>query len=101
MLVFQFIGYSLQAIIHNPFLLNIIKGFLEFSSGSIQLLQYQHLLVYPFVSLYLSFSGLSVLMQVDNILDGIPYSFRKYFIARVLHGLSSFIICLLLQYLMI
>lgn len=101
MLVFQFIGYSLQAIIHNPFHLNIIKGFLEFSSGSIQLLQYQHLLVYPFVSFYLSFSGLSVLMQVDNILDGIPYSFRKYFIARVLHGLSSFIICLLLQYLMI
>lgn len=99
MLVFQFIGYSLQALIHDPFLLSIIKGFLEFSSGSIQLLQYQHFLVYPFVSFYLSFSGLSVLMQVDNILDGIPYSFKKYFFARLFHGLFSFLICLGLHYL--
>ena len=101
MLVFQFVGYSLQAIIHDPFLLSIIKGFLEFSSGSIQLLQYQHFLVYPFVSFYLSFSGLSVLMQVDNILDGIPYSFKAYVLSRLLHGVCSFFICLGLQYLTI
>lgn len=99
MLVFQFIGYSLQTIIPHPFLLSIVKGFLEFSSGSIQLLQYQHFLVCPFVSFYLSFSGLSVLMQVDNILDGIPYSFKKYFLARLCHGIFSFMICFGLQYL--
>lgn len=99
MLVFQFIGYSLKSIISNTFVLQIINGFLEFSSGSIQLLQYHHILVYPFVSFFLSFSGLSVLMQVDNILDGIPYSFKKYFQARLLHGIFSFLICLILQYL--
>lgn len=99
MLVFQFIGYSLQSVIHNEFLLSILKGFLEFSSGAMQLLQYHNNLVYPFVSFYLSFSGLSVLMQVDNILDGIPYSFKKYFLSRLFHGICSFILCFILQYL--
>ena len=101
MLVFQFIGYSLQTIIHHHFLLTIIRGFLEFSSGSIQILQYHHFLVYPFISFYLSFSGLSVLMQVDNILDGIPYSFKQYVLSRLVHGICSFFICLVLQYLTI
>lgn len=98
MLVFQFVGYSLGTIIHNHFLLTIIQGFLEFSSGSIQLLQYHHFLVYPFVSFYLSFSGLSVLMQVDNILEGIPYSFSIYFKDRIVHGICSFLLCCILQY---
>lgn len=100
MLVFQFVGYSLQTIIHNKFLLSIIQGFLEFSSGSIQLLQYNHFLVYPIVSFYLSFSGLSVLMQVDNILEGIPYSFPTYFKDRIIHGICSFLLCCLLQYIL-
>lgn len=99
MLVFQFVGYSLEALIHNHFVLSIIQGFLEFSSGSIQLLQYQHFLVYPFVSFYLSFSGLSVLMQVDNILEGIPYSFACYFKDRFIHGILSFLLCCAIQYL--
>lgn len=99
MLVFQFIGYSLQSVIHNEFFLSILRGFLEFSSGAIQLLQYHNMLVYPFVSFYLSFSGLSVLMQVDNILDGIPYSFKKYFLSRFFHGICSFLLCFILQYL--
>ncbi len=99
MLVFQFVGYSLHLFIHNPFVLNIIQGFLEFSSGSIQLLQYEHFLVYPFISFYLSFSGLSVLMQVDNILENIPYSFSKYCKDRLIHGILSFLLCCVAQYL--
>ncbi len=99
MLVFQFVGYSLNFVLDDPFLLAIIQGFLEFSSGSLQILQYHHFLVYPFICFYLSFSGLSVIMQVDNILEGIPYSFSKYFIDRCLHGIASFLICCLLQYL--
>ena len=94
MLVFQFVGYSLHSLIHSPFILNIIQGFLEFSSGSIQLLTFEHQLVYPFICFYLSFSGLSVLMQVDNILEGIPYSFSKYFKDRLIHGIASFCLCL-------
>lgn len=97
MLVFQFVGYSLHSIIHNEFILAIIQGFLEFSSGAIQLLKFNHFLVYPFVCFYLSFSGLSVLMQVDNILEGVPYSFQKYFKDRFIHGLASFILCTLIM----
>ncbi|MFR7590934.1 MAG: hypothetical protein ACLUVC_05765 [Longibaculum sp.] len=96
MLVFQFVGYSLHSIIHDRFLLSIIQGFLEFSSGSLQLLKYHHILVYPIVSFYLSFSGLSVLMQVDNILEGIPYSFSRYFKDRLIHGFCSFFICFII-----
>jgi len=99
MLVFQFVGYSLHFLFDNPFILAVIQGFLEFSSGSLQLLEYQHFFVYPFVCFYLSFSGLSVLMQVDNILEGIPYSFSRYFFDRLIHGLLSFLLCCLFQYL--
>ena len=100
MLVFQFVGYSLHSIIQNEFILAVIQGFLEFSSGAIQLLKFNHFLVYPFVCFYLSFSGLSVLMQVDNILEGIPYSFQRYFKDRLVHGLASFLLCTLIMLLL-
>lgn len=93
MLVFQFVGYSLHFFIQNPFILAIIQGVLEFSSGSIQLLQFQSFFVLPIICFYLSFSGLSVLMQVDNILEGIPYSFKRYLKDRLIHGFFSFILC--------
>ncbi len=99
MLVFQFVGYSLHFLFDNPFILCIIQGFLEFSSGSLQLLEYHYSFVYPLVCFFLSFSGLSVLMQVDNILEGIPYSFSKYFINRLIHGFFSFFLCCVYQYL--
>ncbi|MCD8028266.1 MAG: hypothetical protein LUF02_06325 [Erysipelotrichaceae bacterium] len=98
MLVFQCIGYSLKMIVSDDFIYNMIQGILEFSSGSINLLAYSHTFVYPMISFFLSFSGLSVLMQVDNILEDIPYSFKSYFISRVFHGISSFGICWMLQY---
>ncbi|MEG0275924.1 MAG: hypothetical protein RR630_02745 [Coprobacillus sp.] len=93
MLVFQFIGYSLHFFIKNTFILAIIQGMLEFSSGSIQILQFQSFFVLPVVCFYLSFSGLSVLMQVDNILEGVPYSFKKYLKSRLIHGVCSFLLC--------
>ncbi len=95
MLVFQFVGYSLHSIIQNEFILSIIQGFLEFSSGSIHLLKYQSFLIYPIICFFLSFSGLSVLMQVDNILEGVPYSFKKYVKDRFIHGACSFLLCFL------
>lgn len=99
MLVFQFIGYSLNLFIDEPFVLAIIQGCLEFSSGSLKILQFHSFFVYPCVCFFLSFSGLSVLMQVDNILEGIPYSFSKYLRDRLIHGICSFLLCCLLQYL--
>lgn len=97
MLVFQFIGYAISDIIKNDFITAIIQGILEFSSGSLQLLQFDHNpLVYSLVCFNLSFSGFSVMMQTDNLLDGIDYSFKRYFKDRLFHGVCSFIICFII-----
>lgn len=97
MLVFQFIGYALSHIINNSFFYAIVQGILEFSSGSLQLLQFEHTpLVYSLICFNLSFSGLSVMMQTDNLLYGIDYSFKDYFMARLYHGIFSFTICLVI-----
>lgn len=97
MLVFQFIGYALSHVINDSFFYAIIQGILEFSSGSLQLLQFKHTpLVYSLICFNLSFSGLSVMMQTDNLLYGIDYSFKNYFMARLYHGIFSFTICLVI-----
>ena len=97
MLVFQFIGYALSHIIKDSFINAIIQGILEFSSGSLQLLEFKHTpLVYSLICFNLSFSGISVMMQTDNLLYVIEYSFKEYFIARLYHGILSFMICLVL-----
>ena len=96
MLVFQFLAMALSPFISNPFLLVIIQGMLEFSSGTLQLLRFTHTpLVYALVCFNLSFAGISVFMQTDNLLENIPYSFSKYVKARIFHGILSFILCLI------
>jgi hypothetical protein len=97
MLVFQYIGYSLGFFIKNEFILSIIQGILEFSSGSFKILQFHNIFVYPLIAFFLSFSGFSVLMQIDNLLENIPYSFKKYFFSRIYHGCFSFMLCFLVQ----
>ncbi len=99
MLVFQFVGYSLNIFVSSDYALFSIQGILEFSYGAIQILKYPSFWTYPIVCFFLSFSGFSVLMQVDNILEGIPYSFQRFFFDRLLHGILSFIICCGAQYL--
>jgi len=99
MLVFQFVGYSLRSFINQPFLIAIIQGCLEFSSGALQLLQFSSFLTYPMICFFLSFSGLSVFMQIDNILEDIPYSFYHFFKSRLFHGICSFLLCCLIQWL--
>ena len=98
MLVFQFIGYSLHTFIEDNFILAIIQGCLEFSSGALSILKFNSFFVYPCIAFFLSFSGLSVFMQVDNILEKIPYSFTKYVKDRFIHGICSFLLCSLAQY---
>ena len=97
MLVFQFLGYAIGHLIKDNFINAIIQGLLEFSSGSLQLLQFKHTpLVYSLICFNLSFSSISVMMQTDNLLYGIDYSFKSYFKARLYHGICSFILCLLI-----
>lgn len=97
MLIFQFIGSFLEDVFGCNLFIDILKGIMEFSSGSLHLVQ-QSL---PLVSFFLSFSGLSVMMQADNLLEDIPYSFKKYVFVRLYHGLFSGIICLFLLYLLL
>lgn len=93
MLVFQFISYALTPFIKNEFIIHVIQGILEFSSGSILLLQYPHTpFIYALVCFNLSFSGLSVIMQSDNLLEGIPYSIKKFIFSRIVHACLSFFI---------
>lgn len=94
MLIFQFFISFLQDLFpHLSF--NYLKGILEFSSGSLNII-HQSKNMLPFVCFFLSFSGFSVMMQADNLLENIPYSFKKYFLARLFHGILSFIICWLI-----
>ncbi|MFV0394544.1 MAG: nucleoside recognition domain-containing protein [Coprobacillaceae bacterium] len=96
MLVFQFLGNALSFFIKDTFILVIIQGILEFSSGNIQLLSFPHTpLIYAIVCFNLSFSGISVLMQTDNLLENINYSFFKYIKSRIFHAILSFIFCYL------
>lgn len=93
MLVFQFISYSLTPFIKNELLLAIVQGILEFSSGCFKLLEFTPTpLIYACLGFNLSFAGISVIMQSDNLLEDIPYNFSSYFIARIFHGISTFII---------
>lgn len=94
MLIFQFIGSFLEETFQCDILIDILKGIMEFSSGSLHLISRN----LPIVAFFLSFSGLSVMMQADNLLEDIPYSFTKYFFVRLLHGICSALICFFLLY---
>ncbi len=95
MLVFRFLSRSLSFLFPHPVIYAFIQGILEFSSGSIMLLQNNNIIIYPLISFLLSFSGISVMMQIDNILDEIPYSFSSLLKSRITHAFLSFFICLL------
>lgn len=93
MLIFQFFVSFLQDVFPQ-FSFDYLKGILEFSSGSLKII-HQSKKMLPFVCFFLSFSGFSAMMQADNLLEAIPYSFKKYFLSRLYHGILSFILCLL------
>lgn len=96
MLVFQFLANALSFFITDDFILAMIQGVLEFSSGNLKLLTFPHTpLIYSLVCFNLSFSGISVLMQTDNLLENINYSFFKYVKARLFHATLSFLFCYL------
>lgn len=96
MLIFQFIGTFLEDTFSCDIIIDIIKGIMEFSSGSLHLVNRS----LPLVAFFLSFSGLSVMMQADNLLEDIPYSFKKYFLMRLYHGIFSGVICFVLLYIL-
>lgn len=72
-------------------------GYLEFSSGIIQISQSISNLNIKLLMIisYISFGGLSVFLQIFQLLDYKIISFKNYFIFRIYHALISTIILLI------
>lgn len=101
MLVFQFLSLAIGMFINNSLINDIILGVMEFSSGSLRLLKYPlSPLILSCIAFNLSFSGFSVLMQSDNLLEDVDYNFNKLALNRLIHGILSFILCLIFCWLL-
>ena len=70
----------------------IFHGLLEFSAGSLDLANQPERSIFVLVSLFLGFSGISCMMQVQAVLSHIQWSFQSYFIARFFQGLIAFLL---------
>ncbi len=68
----------------------IFHGLLEFSAGSLDLANQPERSIFVLVSLFLGFSGISCMMQVQAVLSHIQWAFQSYFIARLFQGLIAF-----------
>lgn len=75
----------------NENLLMHLAGYLEFSSGTIQLVQYQPQLMIQLLMIlsYISFGGVSVFLQVYQLLDTSAINFKNYLFFRIYHALFS------------
>lgn len=82
----------------NPILSTIIKGILEITIGikSLSLLNINELFLTILSSIFLSFGGFSVHMQVLSQLEGTDISYKKFFLGRIyqtiISGILAFII---------
>ena len=97
----------LSSIIINRFNMNpyngmILKGILEMTMGlkSLSLLNISDIYKIVISSMFISFGGLSVHMQVISFLVDTDISYKPFFCARVLHlllsGIISFFLCLII-----
>ena len=86
----------------NPYLSSIIKGILEMTMGlkSISLLIIPDIYKVVISTMFISFGGIAVHMQVISQLVDTDISYQPFFIARIFHsiisGLISFILFILL-----
>lgn len=78
--------------------LSFLHGIFEFSSGTLAFLQQYPMcrLHLSIIAFFLSFSGLSVIMQCDSLLDTFPHSLSKLIQYRLLHAIASFILCFII-----
>ena len=81
----------------NPYLSSIIKGILEITMGIKSLSDCGIPIVYQIVitTMFLSFGGFSVHLQVLSQLVDTDISYQPFFVARVFHAILSGIICYL------
>lgn len=79
--------------VNNPFLQTLISGCLEMTQGlyRLSLLDLDIKNKVAFATLFLSFSGVSVHMQVLSIISDTKIKYFPFFIARILHGTIAFL----------
>ncbi|MFI3307211.1 MAG: hypothetical protein R3Y21_01455 [Mycoplasmatota bacterium] len=77
----------------------ILVGVLEITKGIqyINILNIPLLTKYLIVVFFLSFGGISIHMQVFSILDKYNIDYKKYLSSRVIHGIMSILLLLLLM----
>ncbi len=77
----------------------ILYSFIEITGGIKALSQYDGALLYPLISFFLAFSGLSVMCQVWAITSSQELSLTPYVLGKLLQGVFSFGITKLLLHL--
>ena len=87
----------------NPYSSSLIKGILEMTMGlkSISLLNLSDIYKVVISSMFISFGGLAVHMQVLSQLVDTDISYQPFFIARIFHSIISGIISYLLFILLV
>ena len=87
----------------SPYTGSILKGILEITMGikSLANLNIPKIYITIISSMFLSFGGLSVHMQVLSFLIDTNISYKKFFIARLYHSILSGIICYILYIIII
>ena len=74
----------------------ILSGFLEVAAGNIAAAQIGGEMAVVLASMFISFSGLSVIFQVMFFFKGQEISFWPFFISRIAHGVISSILTLII-----
>lgn len=79
----------------------IVNGILEMTQGLkyISMLDININLKAIISTFFISFGGICIHVQVKSILKGTNIKYLPYFISRIIHGIISSIICMLLLYL--
>lgn len=75
----------------NPYNATLLKGILEMTMGlkSLSLLKLSNIYKVVISTMFISFGGLSVHMQVISQLVGTKISYKNFFIARIYHAIIS------------
>lgn len=75
----------------NPLIITFLNGCLEFSSGIILFsnTSFSYSIKLMMIVFYLSFAGMSVFLQIFQLMDETPFHIKNYLIFRCYHALIS------------
>ncbi len=98
-IIFYFIlCEGINLFINSPLLNCLMNGILEATGGLVKIssLQINNHLKEILVSLFISFGGLSIHSQIQNIISEVGISAHSFFLGRCLHAFLSTLICIII-----